>query len=157
MSRIALTDVARQAGVSTSTASRVLNKSQVTVPISEHTRTRVETAASELGYRPSAAARALRTGQTRTFGVLGNSPQAFWLWSEGNDFTSEMMRGMMQAAIEHSYHLTLLTGQTAADRMPDFGMVDGILVLNRDLSETPHIAETLAGSGKPVLYLLDYP
>jgi len=157
MSRIALTDVARQAGVSTSTASRVLNKSQVTVPISEHTRTRVETAASELGYRPSAAARALRTGQTRTFGVLGNSPQAFWLWSEGNDFTSEMMRGMMQAAIEHSYHLTLLTGETAADRMPDFGMVDGILVLNRDLSETPHIAETLAGSGKPVLYLLDYP
>ena len=73
MSRIALTDVARQAGVSTSTASRVLNKSQVTVPISEHTRTRVETAASELGYRPSAAARALLTGQTRTFGVLGNN------------------------------------------------------------------------------------
>ncbi|MFT5090893.1 MAG: LacI family transcriptional regulator [Candidatus Latescibacterota bacterium] len=157
MPRTGLTDVARQAGVSVSTASRVLNKTQVTVPISDHTRKRVESAAFELGYRPSAAARALRTGQTRTFGVLGNSPQAFWLWSEGDGFTSEMMRGMMQAALEHSFHLTLLTGETAVDRMPDLGMVDGILVLNRDLGATPDIAEMLSGSGKPVLYLLDYP
>jgi DNA-binding LacI/PurR family transcriptional regulator len=157
MSRIGLIDVAEQAGVSVSTASRVLNKTQVTVPISDRTRKRVELAASELGYRPSAAARALRTGQTRTFGVLGNSPKAFWLWSEGDVFTSEMMRGMMEAAISHSFHMTLLTGEASVDRMPDLGMVDGILVLNRDLSETPNIVDALKGSGKPVVYLLDYP
>jgi LacI family transcriptional regulator len=157
MSRIGLADVARQAEVSVSTASRVLNKTQVVVPIAAGTRQRVEAAALALGYRPSAAARALRTGQTRTFGVLGNGPEAFWLWSEGDGFASEMMRGLMQAAIGHRFHMTLLTGETGADRMPDLGMVDGILVFNRDLAETPGMAEALEGSGRPVVYLLDYP
>ena len=157
MNRTGLADVAKKAGVSISTASRVLNRTNVIVPISEVTKARVQDAARELGYSPSAAARALRTGQTRTFGVLGNSPKSFWLWSEGDGFPSEMMRGMMQAALEHSFHMTLLTGETSSDRMPDLGMVDGILVMNRDMSESPEIADAMSGSGKPVVYLLDYP
>lgn len=53
-------DVARRAGVSRSTVSQVLNGNHDRFPL--ETRTRVETAAAELGYRPSRAGRALVTG-----------------------------------------------------------------------------------------------
>lgn len=160
MNRSGLVDVAQKAGVSVATASRVLNQTSVRVPISERTRKKVKDAALALGYRPSAAARALRTGLTRTVGVLGNGPESFWMWSEGDGFPSEMMRGMMRATIDHGFHLTLLTGAEGpndAGAMPDLGIVDGILVLNRDLSLSPDLVGVLEGSGKPVVYLLDYP
>jgi DNA-binding LacI/PurR family transcriptional regulator len=63
-------DVARIAGVSHQTVSRVLNKS---VSIREETRERVLAAMAELQYRPSAAARALSTSRTKTIGVLAST------------------------------------------------------------------------------------
>lgn len=67
-------DVARQAGVSQSTVSYVLNRTPGQ-SISEATRARVLAAAAELGYTPSAAARALRSGTTGVVvGVLADAP-----------------------------------------------------------------------------------
>jgi LacI family transcriptional regulator len=63
-----LADVSRRAGVSVATASRVLNGS--THPVSELTRLRVLRAAEELGYSPSALARALVTKRSRIIGVV---------------------------------------------------------------------------------------
>jgi len=61
------TDVARLAGVSQKTVSRVFNdEPYVTAPVRE----RVLRAAQELGYRPNGAARALTTGRTRCIGVV---------------------------------------------------------------------------------------
>ncbi len=58
------TDVARRAGVSRATVSYVLNgRSDQSIP--EPTRRRVLDAASELGYIPHAASRALRAGRSR--------------------------------------------------------------------------------------------
>lgn len=56
-------DVARASGVSRTTVSYVLNET-TGVSISEDTRARVRAAAERLGYTPSAAARALRTGRS---------------------------------------------------------------------------------------------
>lgn len=56
-------DVARESGVSRTTVSYVLNDT-VGVAISQATRERVREAAQRLGYSPSAAARALRTGRS---------------------------------------------------------------------------------------------
>jgi LacI family transcriptional regulator len=63
-----LADVARQAGVSIATASRVLNGSSH--PVSDRTRELVLAAARELGYSPSALARALVTRRSRIIGVM---------------------------------------------------------------------------------------
>ena len=63
-----LADVGRRAGVSIATASRVLNGSSH--PVSEATRERVLEAARELGYSPSALARALVTRRSRIIGVM---------------------------------------------------------------------------------------
>ena len=59
-------DVAQRAGVSRQTVSNVLNSPEI---VREATRSRVESAISELGYRPHASARRLRTRQSATIGV----------------------------------------------------------------------------------------
>jgi LacI family transcriptional regulator len=62
-----LSDVARQAGVSTATASRALSGSR---PVSPDLAAQVEAAARRLRYRPNAVARALRTQATQTVGMV---------------------------------------------------------------------------------------
>jgi len=62
-----MAEVARRAGVSLSTVSRALSGSPL---ISEKTRHAVQAAAEELDYRVDAAGSSLRTGQTRTIGVV---------------------------------------------------------------------------------------
>lgn len=62
-----LFDVAKVAGVSHQTVSRVLNNHP---NVRDSTRTRVQSAITELGYRPNRAARALVTGRFRTIGVI---------------------------------------------------------------------------------------
>lgn len=63
-------DVAREAQVSISTISRVLN---ATGPVSEETRQRVLRAARQLGYVPNVSARSLKISQSRTIGLLVRS------------------------------------------------------------------------------------
>jgi LacI family transcriptional regulator len=63
-----LVEVSRRAGVSIATASRVLNRSSH--PVAEKTRAKVLAAAEELGYSPSALARALVTQRSRIIGVI---------------------------------------------------------------------------------------
>jgi DNA-binding LacI/PurR family transcriptional regulator len=60
-------DVAREAGVSYQTVSRVINGSE---HIRESTRARVQEVIDRLGYRPNPVARALSTSRSRTIGVL---------------------------------------------------------------------------------------
>jgi DNA-binding LacI/PurR family transcriptional regulator len=66
----AMTDVARLAGVSHQTVSRVLNDHP---NVREQTRLRVRAAIKELGYRPNRAARALVTGKTHLIGVVAQN------------------------------------------------------------------------------------
>lgn len=65
--RANLRDVAKQAGVSVATVSRVLNSPDAVKP---RTRARVEQAIEELKFVPSAAARAINSGRTRFVGAL---------------------------------------------------------------------------------------
>ena len=62
-----ITDVARLAGVSHQTVSRVLNNESAVRP---ETRARVQTAIEELNYRPSSVARALKSSKTHTIGLI---------------------------------------------------------------------------------------
>lgn len=66
----AMTDVARLAGVSHQTVSRVLNNHP---NVREQTRLRVWAAIAELGYRPNHAARTLVTGRSRLIGVVAQN------------------------------------------------------------------------------------
>lgn len=122
--RASMADVAARAGVSGQTVSRVVNDSPRVDPA---TRLRVETAMAALGYRPHRAARALRTGRTRTIGLVVST-----LASVGN---SRMLGAVADAAADRDYALVVVTARGAAslpsafDRLRDQG-VDGAIVLN---------------------------
>jgi DNA-binding LacI/PurR family transcriptional regulator len=60
-------EIARRAGVSRSTVSYALSGRR---PVSPQTRQRVQAVIDEIGYRPNAAARALKEGRTRTLGLV---------------------------------------------------------------------------------------
>jgi LacI family transcriptional regulator len=68
--RVTLLDVARQAGVSVTTASRVVNDGP---HVRADVRERVRAAVAELGYRPNPVARSLRRGRDATIGVVVDS------------------------------------------------------------------------------------
>jgi DNA-binding LacI/PurR family transcriptional regulator len=95
--RVSMADVARLAGVSSQTVSRVANGHPGVV---DTTREQVLAAMRELGYRPNSAARALRYGKFNTIGVI-----LFTLASTGNSRTVEAIA--THAAAE-GYAITLI-------------------------------------------------
>ncbi|MDR6199455.1 DNA-binding LacI/PurR family transcriptional regulator [Microbacterium sp. SORGH_AS428] len=124
MVRVSMADVAAHAGVSAQTVSRVVNQSPRVDPA---TRARVEAAMSALGYRMHRAARALRTGQTRTIGLVVST-----LASVGN---SRMLQAIAEAAAERDYALAIVTVAGTRDIAEAFSQlrdqgVDGAVVLN---------------------------
>jgi LacI family transcriptional regulator len=72
-------DVAKLAGVSQSTVSRVLNDSASQIPVSDETRQRILDAVETLGYQPNMIARSLRTQRTQMLAVMiGDISNAFY-------------------------------------------------------------------------------
>ena len=92
-----MADVARLAGVSSQTVSRVSNGY---AGVNEETRQQVLAAMKELGYRPNSAARALKRGEFRTIGVI-----TFNLSTTGNMRTLE---AIATSAAHEGYAVTLL-------------------------------------------------
>ena len=89
-------DVARLAGVSTSTVSAVLNAS---VPVSAARKKRVMEAMAALDYHPDAIARGLKTGKTNAIGVV--------VPDITNAFYPEVVRGVEDAARRAGYAVLL--------------------------------------------------
>lgn len=118
-------DVAREAGVSGQTVSRVVNARGY---VGSATRERVEAAMQSLGYRPNSAARALRSGRFRTIGVV-----MFSFSSYGNQRTLD---AIAVRAAQLGYALTLIpvessAGETVAGafRRLEEHAVDGIIIV----------------------------
>jgi LacI family transcriptional regulator len=79
MKKVSISDIARKAGVSVSTVSFVMNDKAVKMRISREVIEKVENVAREMGYRPNQLARGLRTGKTRTIGlIVENISNAFF-------------------------------------------------------------------------------
>ncbi|GIM96483.1 LacI family transcriptional regulator [Paractinoplanes toevensis] len=94
---VSMADVAALAGVSSQTVSRVSTGHPGVV---ESTRRQVLDAMRELGYRPNSAARALKSGEFRTLGVI-----LFTLATTGNSRTVEAIAAQ---AAQEGYAITLI-------------------------------------------------
>jgi DNA-binding LacI/PurR family transcriptional regulator len=120
-----MADVARIAGVSHQTVSRVLNGHPNVRPA---TRDRVLTAIRELGYRRNAAARTLVTRRTNTLGVISFNTTLYG--------PASMLYGIEQAAKQHDYFVTVAALAAldrrsvldAVERLRDQS-VEGIIVI----------------------------
>ena len=100
---VSIRDVARLAGVSPGTASRVLSGS--TYPVSERARQRVEEAARALSYVTNSAARALVTGRSEIVGAIVHDIT--------DPFFSVVVRGLQDAAVADG--LVVLVGNDDRD------------------------------------------
>jgi DNA-binding LacI/PurR family transcriptional regulator len=96
-----IADVARLAGVSNATVSRVLNGSD---QVSARRRAAVTRAVDELGYRPNEAARALVSGRNRLVGVLAGDTARYGFAST--------IQGIQEAAIAHGLLVTVAVVRT---------------------------------------------
>ncbi len=142
-------DVARQAGVSIATVSRVLNE---TAPVSKETAGRVRDAITELHYVPRSAARILASRQTSTLGLI--------LPEIGGWFFPSMLRGIEAAAREQGYDLLIHTVEathplSASRRALGMHNTDGLIVFTSSVeqSELVHLKQ----NGFPIVLLHQTP
>jgi LacI family transcriptional regulator len=104
--RVMLADVAAEAGVSTTTASYILNGRADEMRISPATVAKVQAAVAALGYRPNRSARSLRTRRTATVGLISDQ-------IAGAQYGSSMLTGASLAARELD-HLVVM-GESGGD------------------------------------------
>ena len=102
--RTTIRDVAREAGVATSTVSRIISGS---ANFSAATVERVTDAARRLSYYPSATAQGLRSSRTMTLGVL--------VPDLGNMLFADYLRGAERAALEHGYSVFICEARGSAE------------------------------------------
>ncbi len=115
MKRVSLADVARVAGVGKATASRALSGD---AHVEASTRARILETASELGYRPSQAARTLRTGRSGAIAL------AF-----GEVFPGAAVEGVFRECQSRGYRVVLEAPEDATQRGAR-SAVDGRIVVD---------------------------
>jgi LacI family transcriptional regulator len=141
---VTIYDVAREAGVSMATVSRVLNGTAV---VKEETRKKVLDAIKKLHYRPNAVARGLASKRTKTIGVIVPDVSA--------PVVAEMVRGIEDIARMYQYHIILCNSDGQLEREKDLigtmweKQVDGLLFMGHDISQ--ELVKTFEDAQLPVV------
>jgi LacI family transcriptional regulator len=129
-----INDVAKRAGVSPVTVSRVLNDAP---NVNAATREKVTRAIAELGYVPNVVARSLRSRRTRTLALI--------LPDITNPFWPTVARGVEDAAQKGGYTVLLCNSDENADKQARYlevvvsQQVDGVIIAPCD-SDSTHLA-----------------
>jgi len=120
---VTIRDVAKEAGVSATTVSRVFNHGDL---VTEETRERVMKVARQMGYRPNATAKSLSQGRTDAIGIVLPAPHG--------EFFSEVIRGIDEVAQSSGHHILISSShysfsesEAALQALP--GRVDGLLIM----------------------------
>jgi LacI family transcriptional regulator len=141
-----LKDVARLAGVSTSTVSRAMNGN---IPVSEETRRRVEQAVQDINYKPNLVARGLRIKSTKLLGLVVPEMQ--------NETFISFIRFTEEAAEAKGYNLIIGSTNSDPDREERFienlirRNIDGIIFSR--VSDKSHVLKILEKTTIPVVII----
>lgn len=147
MIKITIKDVAREAGVATSTVSRVLSNNP---RISDETRERVHEAVKKLNYKPNPIARSLANNKTRILGVIIPSKADDLLT---NPFFINAMKGMSLYAQSKNYYITYaFTKENESEiesikEITGANLVEGIILLR--VNENDESIKYLKGMNFP--------
>jgi LacI family transcriptional regulator len=118
-----ITDVARKAGVSTSTVSHVINETRY---VSDQVKQRVHAAMKDLNYQPNVIARSLRTRETQTVGVVVSDIT--------NPFFTNIVRAIEDEVLKQGYNIILCDTDEKPEREQVYlrllmgRRVDGLIV-----------------------------
>ena len=143
-------DVARAAGVSQSTVSRILNDAPLRIPVSPGTRERVHTVAAELGYRPHPFARALRGAPTMLLGAVVRDITDI--------FFATAIEALSIGARNRGYSVVLgHAGQRADEALALTAVLEArqcdAIVLLGDFTDEPRLIKDLRDAAMPVVAL----
>lgn len=123
-------DVAREAGVSIATVSRVLNGVDV---VNDDTKKKVNNAIKKLGYRPNIVARSLKTQKTKTIGII--------IPDISSQFYPEVVRGAEDVANIYDYNIMLCNTDLDVEKESEYlkvmreKMVDGVIYMSNSLED----------------------
>lgn len=153
-----IVDVAKRAGVSVASASRVLSNSSY--PVSEETRQKVLNAARELDYAPNSLARSLRARRSNLIAVI--------VGDNADPYFAEITRGVEEIANARGY-LTIVcnTDRQSARELHYLHMLqdyraDGVIFAGSGLNETGHakqlekIIQTMRERGAAIVTLAQH-
>ncbi len=152
MKKVSISDIARKAGVSVSTVSFVMNDKAVKMRISREVIEKVENVAREMGYRPNQLARGLRTGKTKTIGLI--------VENISNAFFATLAKAIEDEAKKYDYKVVYCSTDNDEEKARDLinmlsqRQVDGYII-----TPTQHLAEDirrLQGENKPVVLIDRY-
>jgi LacI family transcriptional regulator len=141
---VTVRDVARRAGVSTSTVSHVLNRTRY---VSEELRERVVSAMQDLHFEPNAAARMLSLRRSNAIGLIVSDIR--------NPFFASVTRGVEDVAQEHGYTVVLCNSdetvvkETACLKALQSHQVDGVLLASAGVADE-HVRR-LVRAGYPIV------
>jgi len=130
-SKVTAADVARHAGVSQPTVSRVFTPGQ---SVSKDKAERVRTAARDLGYLPNTLARSLNTGRSYTIGIV--------LAYLKNPFYPDALQRLSEALSAEGYHVMVFFAANMAEEVDGVvedllaHQVDGIILASVSMSNT---------------------
>ncbi len=139
-------EVAKRAGVSTATVSRVVNR---TVPVSPNTERRVRSAIKALGYYPNSHARTLGSGKSHMYGLI--------ISDITNPFFPDIAKGFERIAVEHGQELLIANTDYQPQRMQVCvrrmleRKVDGVAIMTSEMD--PQLIQLLNKRGIPIVFL----
>jgi len=155
--RVKIVDVAKAAGVSPATVSKVFNpEGSASIKVSDGTRKRVQDAASKLNYSPNYGAKLLRGKKTFTVGFASeHDPE-----TEGyiGEYSIEILNGLKTAASKEGYHILLVND---CDYLSHFetGRIDALAiggyykVFNPSEMRTLSSYELMKRTGRPFVII----
>ncbi|WP_434443186.1 LacI family DNA-binding transcriptional regulator [Lentzea sp. E54] len=127
---VTIADVARHAGVSSSTVSYVLSGKRA---ISEETRLRVQSSVRELGYHPHAGARSLAARRSHIIALMVPLRTDVYV-----PVMMEIAIAVTTAARRHGYDVLLITNDEGPDgvrRIAASGLADGVVLMDVELDD----------------------
>lgn len=141
-------DISKKLNVSVATVSRALNNHP---RISQETKELVMAAAKEMNYKQNNLAKALKSGETKTVGVI--VPYI------NSNFFSSVIRGLEEELSPHGYHVIICQShEDAAIEKKQLNtllntQVDGIFIsISRNTSDMEYIKEILATTNTPIIF-----
>lgn len=139
-------EVAKRAGVSTATVSRVVNG---TVPVTPRTERRVREAIKTLGYFPNSHARTLGSGKSHMYGLI--------ISDISNPFFPDIAKGFERIAVEHGQELLIANTDYQPQRMQVCvrrmleRKVDGVAIMTSEMDTK--LIQLLSKRGIPIVFL----